>query len=425
MAGSAQAIRCSNCGAGVTIRAVGRSVAATCTHCKSILDLADPNLAILSFYKNAKNYDFALPLGKRGKLRGDTWELIGYVRRADTASIFEWDEYLLFNPLKGFKWLMCSNGHWTLIVVTKQKPVVVRAGKPHASYLGHAYDIFFEGKAKVVYVEGEFYWRVAVGETVKVQDFVRPPEVLSSEESDDEIVWSIGDYVRKDEIMAAFGPKLELPATSGVAPNQPSAVKNEWAKLLLYAVGLSMFLVIASTLQQGMAKGEEVFAQEFVYGVRSTDPSDKTIVTPPFDIKGGTSNVEFDLAAAELSNSWMEMELTLTNVETGEGVGLQHGLEYYSGVEGGYSWSEGSKTAEELVSAVPDGKYTLTIEPSGPTPPRPLRYLVRLRRNVADFSNLAWGALLLWLFPCFIAVRHWLHEVNRWSESDYSPYKES
>ena len=29
--------------------------------------------------------------------------------------IYSWDEYLLWNPYKGYRWLVESNGHWVLM----------------------------------------------------------------------------------------------------------------------------------------------------------------------------------------------------------------------------------------------------------------------------------------------------------------------
>ena len=57
---------------------------------------------------------------------------------------------------------------------------------------------------------------------------------------------------------------------------------------------------------------------------------------------------ELTVSSGDLANSWLETDLTLTNVETGEAVGVQNGLEYYFGVEGGESWSEGSKSNSEV-----------------------------------------------------------------------------
>src|SRR4051812_40401476 len=109
MAGEAsrpRTLQCPSCGAAVPLRAAGQSLVAACAHCKSVLDVTDPGLAILSRYAKAKVCEPLIPLGLRGKLKGDKWEVIGFLRRSDGSGKYQWDEYLLFNPLKGFRWLV-------------------------------------------------------------------------------------------------------------------------------------------------------------------------------------------------------------------------------------------------------------------------------------------------------------------------------
>ncbi|MBT1582375.1 DUF4178 domain-containing protein, partial [Klebsiella pneumoniae] len=82
------------------------------------------------------------------------------------------------------------------------------------------YKIFQDAVAKVRYVTGEFYWRVEQGERVRAVDFISPPEMLSMEQTSDEINWSIGRYIPVKEIEKAFGV-TDLPKPWGIAPNQP------------------------------------------------------------------------------------------------------------------------------------------------------------------------------------------------------------
>ena len=65
-----------------------------------------------------------LPLGARGTLRGVPWELIGFQTRGVTADgeTFEWEEYLLFNPYKGYRYLTNYRGHWNLVVPLEPMP---------------------------------------------------------------------------------------------------------------------------------------------------------------------------------------------------------------------------------------------------------------------------------------------------------------
>ena len=66
-----KAINCPNCGAGVELRGMGQSVSAVCVQCLSIIDTKDPNLTILQTFESRQRIRPLIPLGTRGKLRGD------------------------------------------------------------------------------------------------------------------------------------------------------------------------------------------------------------------------------------------------------------------------------------------------------------------------------------------------------------------
>src|SRR4051812_28505798 len=112
MAGEqAKVFNCPNCGASVTLRALGRSLSVTCGSCGSIIDAANENYRILSKYQLNAKIQPHIPLGTRGQVKGDLWEVIGFVSRT-TGGIYAWREYLLYNPYKGYRWLTEYEGHW-------------------------------------------------------------------------------------------------------------------------------------------------------------------------------------------------------------------------------------------------------------------------------------------------------------------------
>ena len=80
---------------------------------------------------------------------------------------------------------------------------VQRIGR--ARHQGVDYRRFARTNATVSLVLGELYWKVEVGETVAATDFIAPPRILSCEQSDDEVVWSAGEYVHGDELRKVFG----------------------------------------------------------------------------------------------------------------------------------------------------------------------------------------------------------------------------
>ena len=115
---------CPGCGAPLTVRAAGRTQAVACEFCGSVADAQDPAHSLLSRYNAAFKWEPLIPLGTKGTLRGEKWECIGYMRRAVRyyGVDYEWGEYLLNNPLKGFRWLIESDGHWTFYEALPEPP---------------------------------------------------------------------------------------------------------------------------------------------------------------------------------------------------------------------------------------------------------------------------------------------------------------
>ena len=135
---------------------------------------------------------------------------------------YPWTEHLLYNRTEGFRWLVCNEGHWSLVESVRSPP---KRDVEYAKYEGTNFRIYERGEAYVEYVIGEFYWRVRVGDRVTTADFIAPPRMLSFETSGHgkgmETTISIGHYVTPDEIEARFGVK-DLRRPWGVGVIQPS-----------------------------------------------------------------------------------------------------------------------------------------------------------------------------------------------------------
>jgi hypothetical protein len=115
---------CPACGGSLTLRAEGASESLVCQHCGALLDAKDPRHKVLAKYRAKLGSPPKLPIGTRGTIRGDLLECVGMQRRAVRYSgvIYSWDEYLLWSPYKGYRWLVESNGHWVLLKTLETKP---------------------------------------------------------------------------------------------------------------------------------------------------------------------------------------------------------------------------------------------------------------------------------------------------------------
>jgi hypothetical protein len=420
----AKAVNCPQCGAAITLRALGQASAVVCESCHAVLDAKDPQLKVLQAFGKIVSQDRPLiPLGTRGKLRGADCEVIGFERRSINVDgvTYSWHEYILFNPYKGFRYLTEYQGHWNDISVCKALPQVdPRISVPlDANYLGEIYRHFQTADANTDFVLGEFPWQVRVGERARVTDYVHPPRVLSMEVMAGEITWSIGEYITGADVWSAFHLPGKPPDAIGVYENQPSPfsakIAGIWQTFLIFVVLLGAMMIFFEVA----AKKEQVFQQSYQFA-SGKPAAEASFVTDTFALTGRTSDIQIHTSAA-VSNSWIYLNYALINQDTGQAWDFGREVSFYSGHDSDGYWSEGSTSDTVTVPSVPAGTYYLRIEPESAAVHPTINYSVEVKRDVpvASFYGVAFLALLI---PAIIiSWRSLSFERSRWSESDHPP----
>jgi hypothetical protein len=410
-------LTCPSCGAPLTVRGLLQTESIACGACGSVLDLTDENLQVISKVQSKLRIEPLIPLGTRGRVLGDTLEVIGYLRRKVTVEgvDYEWGEYLLFNPYKGFRWLSEFNGHWTFIRTITERP---SASGSRVEYLNREFQHFQTANASVTYVLGEFFWRVAVGETARVEDYVSPPYILSRESTANEVVWSLGQYLQPIVVAQAF-QRQALPMPVGVYSCQPAPFGVTAPKV--YGL-LGRFLIAALVLQLlvlFLSRNKLVYHGNFVYQGDSALPiasGGAAFVTDVFEVPGRTANVVVR-TDADVSNSWIYLGFALISEETGNAYDFGREVSYYFGRDGDGSWTEGTRSDEAALPSVPAGRYYLRIEPEGPA--GTISYSIKVYRDVPRWSFFWLSLVALLLPPAFLFWRRRVFEIRRWSESDH------
>jgi hypothetical protein len=407
-----RAIECPNCGGSVELHGFSHSLSAVCIQCLSIIDTSKPELTVLKQFQENQRVRPIIPLGSRGRFDGRIFEILGMQERQIVVdgTTYAWQEYLLFNPYAGFRYLSVYRGHWNFIEPAKGLPEPVnKTGWSVLSYLGERFRHFQTAEAETSFAMGEFPWKLEAGQRVTVKDYIAPPKLLSEEITPDEVTYSVGTYKTGEEIAKAFGLATPLPPASGVFANQPAPVSNlrsVWTTCFLLIGGL----VALSIFLAAISRNELVFDQRFHYS--SADPESAKVT-------GRTSNVEI-ASETNLSNDWMYLDMSLINVETGQAWDFGREVSFYSGSDSDGRWTEGDTKDTVTIPNVPSGKYYLRVDPDMSNEGQhAVTYSLKVTRDVPKFW-LLWLALPLLMIPAlWRTIARGSFETQRWAESDY------
>jgi hypothetical protein len=414
-----QSLSCPNCGGQVELHGFASTLTAVCGRCSSVLDTSNPVVRVLHQFRSQQKREPKVPLGSRGEFDGITYEVIGFQVRSITVDgvDYEWSEYVLFNPYRGFRYLSEYNGHWNFIWPVRRLPVErPRMGRRPSQMLDfRTYRHFQNAVAKTVFVLGEFPWRVEVGEAVEVDDYTCPPYVLSAERDGKEVNWSEGRYMEGKAVWGALKLQGAPPPAKGIYLNQPSPYPDRVRgaiRMFFLFTGLLVAILLFFALT---ARREAIFDESRQFVQTSADSS---FVTRIFELKGRTSNVELK-TWTDLNNQWAFFGYSLINAETGETWDVGREIGYYYGRDSDGDWTEGSREDVVIIPTVPSGRYFLRVEPEGDANMR-VNYRIALRRDVPMFSYYMVAGLLLILPVIVLGWRTFSFEHSRWQESDYA-----
>jgi DNA-directed RNA polymerase subunit RPC12/RpoP len=408
-----RAVKCSKCGAPIELRSPS-SLSVACGSCGSVLDPRTPDLALIAAAaKRQEKYRPRIPLGHKGRLKGEVFQCIGYMARRTKVDgqPYTWHEYLLFNPYKGYRWLVEYQGHWTSVKPAHVTPEASATGG--LRFFGEDYRHFQSCRAEVVFVVGEFYWQVRVGDSAELEDYVCPPSILSIERTADETSCSVGTYVTGQEVWQAFQLPGEPPETTGVAPAQPSPIQPDVGKSWALFAALCLVTIAIHSFVVSISQNKRIWQGRFNYDAAEAE---KSKVTEVFEITGRTSNVVIK-TSARVDNHWLFAGYALINEGTGVAIDFGREVSYYHGYDGGESWAEGSTSDEVVIPQVPAGRYYLRVEPQSDT--SPVLYEVEVWRDVPQLFPLLMSWFILAIPALIASLRQYTFEVRRWSESDH------
>lgn len=421
-------VTCLSCSAPLNIRGLGRTSTLGCSYCGAIMNIESDELKILSearrLYAKLK-----IPLGKRGKFNGITFEVIGHICRTDLGNQFFWSEYLLFNPYHGFRWLSEYNNHWQFVTPLPYLPEIASTHE----YKGKSYRLFNQGESKIFDVVGELYWEARRGDTVFASDYICPPHGVSLEEDSEEINASEFQYMTINEIEKAFNlisSSEKLPESIGISLTQPNPYKRGLV-LEMFFYGLILFALIGYQIKSvSTCMSKKIVSDTFSIkknntSMQSTDPNSEEaipIFIGPFTLTDKVANLEVKLRSL-VDNSWLYAELDLASTDGNFKDEKDIEVSYYHGYDSDGSWYEGSNVNSIMFSSVPPGEYQLMVTPHTPKlEMSPINYPnnfdLKITQDVPYWGNFLVAFLILCIFPAYRIIRNFSFESRRWQESN-------
>ncbi|WP_179506030.1 MULTISPECIES: DUF4178 domain-containing protein [unclassified Sphingomonas] len=352
----ARAVTCPSCGGSIEVRAAGYTVTLACRYCGSVLDVAHEDVRLITAYKRA-NANFAIELGTRGTLFDVEWEAIGALRRRSPGAI--WQEYLLFNPYAGYRWLVVADGEWQFGTMLLDRPDGAGAS---IEWRGKTYQLDDDATVETTTVLGEFYWRVSRGDRVQCATFACGSSFLSREAATDEVTWTHLVPVDRRQVEEAFAvrqrykPRAGLKAIPDGFFKAPGTGENDLPMMFLMALGALLMIGIVQDL---MSRPHLCANNRFdvVVGAATATHKIGTIeVTRPWQF------VTIQADSNDFSNRWVDLDYSLVNRRTQQSIDAYGIVEYYTGTDSDGRWTEGSHHGETQFAGVPRGSYDVYVD---------------------------------------------------------------
>jgi len=429
-------LACPSCGGSVELRAPGSTLRLACPYCEALLDVGQGTLQLLAPPAGTSRGRPIFALGSQASFDGVRYTLIGFVRRHAVTpwGRFPFDEYLLYEPKVGYRWLVESDGHWSFVTTLPAGAVTGYQGDARVSYRGVTFKEFQSCPLEVMGVYGEVYWKVQIGETTFGSDYVAPPAMLSCEQGANEIHWSLGVHLTPAEVRRAFGTaadQVSLPTPDGIAPNQPFRHRGLAA---ITIVGL-LALAAAGLLVSFTSDGRVAYTEGFMVGDPRAAPAEVDPAVPappgasavvlfsrPFHLDA-RQNVAIELVAPALDNEWMAIGGDLVEEKSGTFEMFDVSLEHWSGTDYDGSWTEATRRAEVHLGALPAGDYVLRLEVSRGRASAAAAVVdralgVEVRQDVFRYSHFLLALGAIGVPGLLFGLWQWSFERRRWKNSD-------
>lgn len=350
-------ITCAGCGASQGLKDE-RSRMAVCEYCGRHLEISGDELKVLG-EGPGRDWQFPIELGADFRLKGQRFEVIARLALIEDGDVSELTrQYLLYNPRRGTQWLSEYRGHYDLSesthVMPEGDPLTAKRGDVFKTFDGREWVVEGTGEYELTYVDGALPWLAQVGDRnvyAEAAEKTGSGATFEVESLGDEVEYAIGRKIPLAAVKSALG-RQDLPAPA--EPLENVVEKRRWFHRVMAIAGVVLLVNLAGAWFC-MQQGKTVLRQHFSAAELSSE-----VMSGPFPI-ASSGNVVKVVARAGLDNAWMALDVALVEGEDRVVHLFDQDIEYYHGVEGGESWSEGSRKKTTYFLAPSSGAHHLLL----------------------------------------------------------------
>lgn len=349
-------------------------------------------------------------VGARGRYKDQEYMVLARLERSIRAEgqRWPWDEWLLRRADGEYRWLVCSDRHWSFV-----EPISLGDVKRRGSNLEHGgvlFKHFSGGLARVDRVVGELYWEVRLGDEVECADHVAPPRMLSVEKSADEKIISLAHYLQPDEVERMFGLSKPLRKPSGIGMIQPNPVLPHVGRFWKTGLLICALLLISAVIFNLLRDSGPLLS--------ATTPlaAEGAFVSEPFELTGMRSRVQVGVVAPGMEKGHFRAEGQLVEQDSGA---VHPFAIQTAGTPLSTAPSEvGGATVQ--VGSLPPGRYRMKLalhssldDPAGDVS-------ISIVRKGGDVLHAFKLMLLILLLPLILLIVGGVLEGQRWQKSDHT-----
>jgi len=216
---------CPNCGSPFKYMA-GMAYHIVCPSCHAEVDCSTDKALVLEKAGELASITTSIDLDDVANINGVKYEAIGLMQCQTTYGdeSWSWIEYLLFNPAKGFHWLVESTDGWDSVGVLNEWP---DQSGGNIVLSGDSYVKTEEYNAVVLYAAGAFNWRISIGDRTHVTEYKKGNRTVTAEANANEVVWSAGRRVPASQVGQWFGKNIG----GGQSQEEPGALSKSMFKM--------------------------------------------------------------------------------------------------------------------------------------------------------------------------------------------------